>query len=91
MFTLDTAIDAIQMGKKEFVKTFVKNDVLADAMIKFVDSQTTYTKSAVNASTNAFSTIAGETIKVVQDFGKIDYAKFGEGVMKAWQATQGKK
>jgi hypothetical protein len=31
-----------------------------------------------------------EAIKVTKDASKFDYAKFGEGIMKAYQTTQKK-
>lgn len=44
-----TYIDFIQNSKKEFVKHAVKHDRLADIYNNFIDSQTKYTKSAVDA------------------------------------------
>ena len=43
----NTAIDAVQSGKKEFVNTFIKHEGLAQILNSFVDAQTAYTKSAV--------------------------------------------
>lgn len=49
MFTsfANTAIDTIQSTKKIAVDTFVKNEELSKALNDFVDSQTEYTKKAV--------------------------------------------
>ena len=87
MFTLDTAIDTIQTGKKTFVNTFVTNDTVKEAMISFVDAQTAYTKQAVKATTDMFTTVAKETVTAAQNAAKFDYAKFGEGIAKAYKAT----
>lgn len=87
MFTFDTAIDAVQTGKKTFVKTFVTNPAVADALNQFVDAQTSYTKSAAKVSVETLTTLAQESVKTMQSAMKFDYAKFGEGVMKAYQAT----
>lgn len=86
MFTLDTTIDAVQTGKKNFVTTFVTNETVKEAMISFIDAQTAYTKEAVKASTNAFTTVAKETVSAIQNASKFDYAKFNESVTKAFKA-----
>lgn len=44
-----SAIDAVQTSKKQFVETFVKHDSIARVLNQFVDAQTQYTKSAVDA------------------------------------------
>jgi len=87
MFTADTMIDTIQNGKKQFVKTFVTNETIATSMNQFIDSQAEYTKKAFKASTDAATGIMQESIKLAQTASKFDYAKFGEGIMKAYQAT----
>ena len=91
MFTLDTTIDTVQTGKKTLVNTFVTNEAVKEALINFVDAQTAYTKEAVKAGTNAFTTVAKETVSAIQSASKFDYTKFGEGVMKAYTATTSKK
>lgn len=91
MFTADAFIDTIQTGKKTWVNTFVTNDVMKDAMIKFIDNQAEYTKKAVKATTDAATTVASETVKAVQEATKFDYVKFGEGIMKAYNANLAKK
>lgn len=84
MFTFDPAIDMIQTGKKQFVKTFVTNPVVADAMIAFVDAQAEYTKKAFKVSTDTATVLAQEAVKSGQSATKFDYTKFGEGIMKAY-------
>lgn len=88
MFSTEGTIDAIQNGKKTLVKMLVSNEVIAKSMNEFIDAQTAYTKSAVAASSEAAATINKEMVRAFQEFGKFDYKKFGEGVMKAWQAQQ---
>ena len=51
------AVDAIQNGKKQFVETFVKHEGIATTMNAFVDSQTKYTKSAIDAGINAATSL----------------------------------
>jgi hypothetical protein len=84
MFTFDPAIDMIQTGKKQFVKTFVTNPAVADAMIAFVDAQAEYTKKALKVSTDTATVLAQEAVKAGQQATKFDYTKFGEGIMKAY-------
>ena len=90
MFTADAIIDTVQTGKKQFVKTFVTNEAVATAMNSFVDAQADYTKKAVRVGMDTFTTLSSELVKASQEAMKFDYAKFGEGIMKAYTA-QGKK
>ena len=90
MFTADAIIDTVQTGKKQFVKTFVTNEAVATAMNSFVDAQADYTKKAVKVGMDTFTTLSSELIKASQEAMIFDYAKFGEGIMKAYTA-QGKK
>jgi len=86
MFTYDATIDAVQTGKKQFVKTFITDEKIADALNQFIDNQTEYTKKATKATIDAGTTVVQETIKHSQEAAKFDYAKFGEGIMKAYSA-----
>jgi hypothetical protein len=90
MFTSDSVIDAVQTSKKQFVKTFVTNEVIATAMNTFVDAQAAYTKQAAKVGQDFATTFISETIKLAQNANKFDYTKFGEGIMNAY-AAQGKK
>ena len=91
MFTLDATIDAVQTGKKQFVKTFVQNEKIAEAMNTFIDAQASYTKQAAKVGTDTFATLSSEMVKTTQEAMKFDYTKFGEGIMKAYTATTAKK
>jgi hypothetical protein len=88
MFTLDATIDTVQTGKKTFVNTFVTNEKVKEAMISFIDAQTEYTKEAAKATTDMFTTVAKETVTALQNAAKFDYAKFGEGIMKAYNSKK---
>lgn len=48
-------VDAIQSAKKQFVSTFVQHEQFAKVLNNFVDAQTQYTKSAIDAGADAFS------------------------------------
>jgi hypothetical protein len=91
MFAVDTVIDQVQNTKKQFVKTFVVDAKIADALNEFIDSQTDYTKRAAKATVDATTTVMSETIKHVQDAAKFDYNKFGEGIMKAYMSKPAAK
>ena len=90
MFTADAMIDTVQTGKKTVVNTFVTNETVKDAMIKFIDAQADYTKKAIKATTDTFTVLTAEAVKAAQDAMKFDYTKFGEGVMKAYTAQSSK-
>jgi hypothetical protein len=84
MFTINNTIDAVQTAKKQWVKTFVQNEAVAKAMNDYVDAQSEYTKAASKAGTETVTVFVNETVKAAQSAGKFDYAKFGEGIMKAY-------
>ena len=90
MFTADAFIDTVQTGKKTWVNTFVSNETVKDAMISFIDAQADYTKKAAKVTSDAVTTIASESVKVIKQAGQFDYAKFGEGIMKAYSDMQEK-
>jgi uroporphyrinogen-III decarboxylase len=88
MFTLDATIDAVQTGKKTFVTTFVQNESMKDAMIKFIDAQADYTKKAFKAGTDAATVIASEGVKAAQEAAKFDYNKFYDTVAKSFKVSK---
>lgn len=91
MFTADALIDTVQTGKKTFVNTFVQNETVKDAMIKFIDAQADYTKQATKVGMETATTLTQEIVKASQNAMKFDYVKFGEGIMKAYNANTAKK
>ena len=91
MFTADALIDAVQTGKKTFVNTFVQNETVKSTLNQFIDAQTEYTKRAARVGLDTATTLTQEAVKAAQEAVKFDYAKFGEGVMKAYNATTAKK
>jgi hypothetical protein len=86
MFTFDTVIDTVQTGKKQFVKTFVNNEKIADALNEFIDAQTQYTKQAVSVGTKTATTLGKETLNAMETAVKFDYAKLNSDMLKALQA-----
>lgn len=55
----NTTIDTVQTSKKIFVDTFVKHKELAKSLNEFVDTQTEYTKNAVNHTVKIGKTVQG--------------------------------
>lgn len=89
MFTLDTAIDTFQTGKKQFVSTvFAKNESVAKALNEFVDAQTAYTKSAVKAGTDVATKLGTEATKLAQEASKFDYTKAYEKFAETFKAKK---
>lgn len=84
MFTPEAMIDAVQNGKKQFVKTFVQNEAAARAMNEFIEAQADYTKKAAAVGMDTFTVLSTEMVKTVQNAAKFDYTKFGEGIMNAY-------
>ena len=76
MFTPDFLIDTVQNGKKTFVNAFVQHEATKEALVKFIDSQTAYTKAAVKTSTEVGTKLVSEGVKAVQDLAKVDLSKF---------------
>ena len=90
MFTIDSTIDAVQTAKKQWVKTFIQNATVAQAMNSFVDAQAAYTKQAAKVGMDTVTVLTSEAVKTAQNANKFDYTKFGEGIMNAY-TEQGKK
>jgi hypothetical protein len=88
MFTFDAMIDAVQSTKKTAVNTFVTNDAVKSALITFIDAQADYTKNAAKVGYDTMTVLAKETVSAMQNASKFDYTKFGEGIMKAYQAQK---
>jgi hypothetical protein len=91
MFTTDAIIDTVQTGKKTFVNTFVTNESVKDAMIKFIDAQADYTKRASKVGLDTVTTLTSEAMKQVQEVVKFDYVKAGQEFFKAFQPATSKK
>jgi uncharacterized protein (UPF0332 family) len=86
MFTFNTTIDTVQNGKKQFVKAFVNDAKIADALNEFIDAQTAYTKQAVATATKTATTLGKEVMNNMEPMMNFDYSKFNDGVFKAYQS-----
>lgn len=63
-----TYIDTIQTGKKVLIGTTIKHNGLANIYNSFVDSQTAYTKEAVNTGIKSMSSLY--LLMIAPNFGK---------------------
>jgi hypothetical protein len=76
MFTANFYIDTIQNSEKQFVNAVVQHEGVKKALNEFVDNQTVYTKSAVNATYEVSLRILEESTKAFADATKVDVTKF---------------
>lgn len=76
MFNANFYIDSFQNTKKQMVDIFVKHDAVKEALKSFVDSQTAYTKAAVQSASDIGTRLAEETVKSVKEASQIDFSKF---------------
>lgn len=88
MFAVDTAIDAIQNGKKSFVTSFVPNKAVATALNDWIDAQSEYTKLAVKSHQEMATRIATETTKLVQEAAKVDLTEIVDTMTKGFTTVQ---
>lgn len=79
MFFSDAIIDSVQNAKKNVVNSFVTNDSIKESMLKFVDTQTSYTKEAVKNFSGISTTLSlqlfSEASKAVTEMTKFDWFK----------------
>lgn len=90
MFTADAIIDSVQTGKKTIVNTFVTNESVKEAMIKFIDTQADYTKKATKVGMDTWTTISSELVKQMEAAAKFDYVKAGQEFLKPFQPATAK-
>jgi hypothetical protein len=76
-----TAIDSIQTGNKYLVTNTVKYEPLADMLITYIDSQTSYTKSFIDTAIK--STTDFSSLVTSKDFAKEVVEAYTPTVMKA--------
>ena len=91
MFTIDATVDAVQTAKKTVVNSFVTNESVKEAMIKFIDAQADYTKKAVKIGSDTFTTVGNEVVKSAQEAAKFDWVKFNESILGAYKTAKSTK
>lgn len=91
MFTYDAVIDAVENGQRTFINTFVTNEAVAKSMLDIVEAQSDFAKKTAKSTVSAATVVTEEVVKSVADFGKFDYAKFSEGVLKSFNEVAKKK
>lgn len=79
MYFSDTIIDSVQNAKKNFVNSVVTNDKFKESWVKFIDTQTTYTKEAISNFSGLTTSLSlhlfSETSKAVTDMAKFEWFK----------------
>lgn len=70
MNLLNSTIDFVQSTKKQFVNTFITDKPTSDALNKFVDQQTEYTKSMSKTMLETITVLGERTNVYVSDFYK---------------------
>lgn len=91
MFTVDTALDAIQTAQKEAVKTFVKHEAIAKSLNELVDTQSKFARDAVKTGTDVATKVSAEMVKVGQEVAKFDYTKQMTQAAETFSKTFAKK
>lgn len=71
----DTVIDTVTAAQKQAIK-FIQNEAIAKTLSDLVEAQAQSAKTAVKVSTDAFTTVSKEMVKVAQDAAKYDYSKY---------------
>jgi hypothetical protein len=82
MIQFDYVIDTIQNTKKQFVSTVVTNEKIANSLNEFIDTQTSYTKSAIKNMSNISANLTKETVSVLKQCDTFDCFKFNESILK---------
>lgn len=88
MFTLDATLDAVQNSQKLAVKTLVRNEVVADAMTKYVEAQTEFTRQTMKAGTDMATVVSQEMIKSMSEISKADTSRLFENTNKVFADFQ---
>ena len=52
-----SAVESVQSGKKQLIDTFIQHDGIKHALNEFVDSQTTYTKAAIDSGISTMTSL----------------------------------
>jgi len=81
-----TAIDTFQTGKKFAITSTVKYEPLADIMNKFVDEQTSYTKTFIDSLLTTGTKMV--ELSMSQDFGKAITESYIQSLTKAAAASR---
>ena len=71
----ETVLDTVQAARKQAVKTFVKNDTIADSLVNWINTETSIAKDAVKVTTETATEIGKEVVKVAQDATKAEHLK----------------
>lgn len=70
MFSVDSIIDAVQTTKKQVIKTVVTDETIARGLNEMVDTQTAFTKAAVNTGKDVSLKMVEEGNRAAEEFSK---------------------
>mgnify|MGYP006269358397 CR=1 FL=1 len=73
--TYEAVLDTVQTAKKQAVKTFVRNEAIAETLTKWVETEATIAKDLAKLGTETATTIGQEMLKSAQDAAKADHVK----------------
>lgn len=75
MFSIDSAINTIENGNKQLIKTFVINQDAADIMTDLMTRNSAYAKEITKSATDVANLAMNQTTKMMQTFSTMDYEK----------------
>jgi hypothetical protein len=67
MFAHNLFIDSFQYGKKTFVNMYITDENLRKSLVAFVDTQTAFTKQAIQTMDDVFTYAAKEIKDKIKD------------------------
>lgn len=91
MFTTDAIIDSVQTARKTMINTFVNHEATKEALVNYIDAEAEYTKQAAKVSTDTFTKLANEAMKLAKESAKFDWVKATQDAVEAFKPATAKK
>ena len=82
MFTVEKLVDSIQIGQRQFVETFVKNEEIRQSINELIDAQSAYTKTVAGTVTELGKTVSEQTSKVAKEMTEFDWSDLAQKATK---------
>lgn len=82
MVLFEYMVDTVQNTKKQFVSTVITNEKIANSLNGFIDTQTSYTKSAMKNMTEVSVDLAKENLSILKKYDTFDCFKYNETILK---------
>ena len=80
-----SGIEAVQTAQKQWVSTFIQHEQIKQSLNDLVDTQTSYTKSVIDAGTSVF----GDTVSILAD--RTPYIKLAKQIQSYFPEVKGVK